>query len=678
MRKYFSFDHIAPWMAIAFGLWIYAFWGFLSSQLVLVEDAISYYDHTKYFIDSLLGGVFPLWDPAWYHGAPNDFFLQRIGAYNPFYLLIVLFRLLGVPHNVAYLSFLAIYYFLGMILFYLLAMRIYKNQFIAFAGFFLLLFSALGTRLFDSYMMLVTVPIIGFFYFLVAFTQTPSRGMFLGMVLSVVILLTTYIPFYFLMFLAVFLVCWVLIFPDQLRWVLAQYGGFWGKNRRLVIACGALVILALLPLAIFYYQSAQGTIALPGRHGNVVDTHVLTVPVETLKWGTLEDILYSSYFSDLYRYKFAILYVPFVAFIVLLLGAWGRINRRFLFIFACALVLLCVIIPKGLPFHDFLYDHLFFMKYFRNLHFFLWFVLIPLFVLLVLEALKAFLDFKPSSPKQRWFLFVYTQVMHLVAFIFVWWRDDAVLSTWVTIALSAVFFGGLVLGKLTHRGALLAGIILVVVIQPLEVYHHLARKGLVYRGGYQYDQVKSDFNFADKSALTSRQDYPKEKAGLYYASKAYNDFHAQADNYDLRMYLRHKLILMDQMPQMEGVNPSVGQGTVLIKGNSPLLKVLSFSANHLMLHTNLPTDKFLVYNDSYDPRWKVFINGREVKLYKVNGAFKGAWIPPGKAVVEFRFGSWWIYALHVGLLLSFCLVLAGCLYDLCLNARKGVKGAVAA
>ncbi len=50
-------------------------------------------------------------------------------------------------------------------------------------GYLILLFSALGTRLFDSYMMLVTVPLIWFFYFLIAFTQTPRKHLFLGMVL---------------------------------------------------------------------------------------------------------------------------------------------------------------------------------------------------------------------------------------------------------------------------------------------------------------------------------------------------------------------------------------------------------------------------------------------------------------------------------------------------------------
>ena len=114
---------------------------------------------------------------------PNDFFLRRIGAFNPFYLFILFLNAMGIPYTLSYLWFLAAYYWSGMVAFYLLAMRIYHDRFIAYAGYLMLLFSALGTRLFDSYMMLVTVPLIWFFYFLVAFTQTPRKHFFLGMAL---------------------------------------------------------------------------------------------------------------------------------------------------------------------------------------------------------------------------------------------------------------------------------------------------------------------------------------------------------------------------------------------------------------------------------------------------------------------------------------------------------------
>src|SRR5258708_29882001 len=155
----------AFWIFLAFVVWIFAFRGYLSSKFELSSDALSYYDHTKFFIENLARGIYPLWDPFWYNGAPNDFFLRRIGALNPFYLTILIFKSIGIPYTLSYLWFLAGYYWSGMLAFYLLAMRIYHDRFIAYAGYLILLFSALGTRLFDSYMLLVTVPLIWFFYF---------------------------------------------------------------------------------------------------------------------------------------------------------------------------------------------------------------------------------------------------------------------------------------------------------------------------------------------------------------------------------------------------------------------------------------------------------------------------------------------------------------------------------
>ena len=152
----------AFWISFAFMIWIFTFRGFLSSKFELTSDALSYYDHTRFFIENLRHGIYPLWDPFWFNGAPNDFFLRRIGAFNPLYLIILLLKSVGIPYTLSYLWFLAAYYWSGMIAFYLLAMRIYQNRFLAYTGYLILLFSALGTRLFDSYMMLVTVPLIWF------------------------------------------------------------------------------------------------------------------------------------------------------------------------------------------------------------------------------------------------------------------------------------------------------------------------------------------------------------------------------------------------------------------------------------------------------------------------------------------------------------------------------------
>src|SRR5262245_44349271 len=87
----------------AFILWALMFGAYLSGKVILDSDAVSYYDHIKFYIDNISKGVFPLWDPLWYCGAPNTFFLQRMGCFNPFLLLVLLFKGMGFSHASAYL-----------------------------------------------------------------------------------------------------------------------------------------------------------------------------------------------------------------------------------------------------------------------------------------------------------------------------------------------------------------------------------------------------------------------------------------------------------------------------------------------------------------------------------------------------------------------------------------------
>ena len=261
-------------MIFAFIVWIYLFRGYLSGRFELISDALSYYDHTKFFIENLARGVYPLWDPYWYNGASNDFFLRRIGAFNPFYLIIILFKSVGIPFTLSYLWFLTSYYFSGMIAFYFLAMRLYQDRLIAYGGFLILLFSAMGTRLFDSYMMLVTVPLIWFFYFLVAMSQTPRRHFFLGMCLSFMILAGTYIPFYFLIILGTFFMTFSVLYLKLIPTITRRYVEFFKQNKVLVIVSVLVILLSFLPIINFFHDSTHGQMVLPQRHGSGEGEHL--------------------------------------------------------------------------------------------------------------------------------------------------------------------------------------------------------------------------------------------------------------------------------------------------------------------------------------------------------------------------------------------------------------------
>ncbi len=690
------------WIFFAFIVWIFSFWGFLSSKLVLTSDALSYYEHTKFFVENLSHGIYPLWDPFWVNGAPNDFFLRRIGALNPFYLIIILFKSVGIPYTLSYLWFLALYYWSGMVAFYLLAMRIYHDRFIAYAGYLILLFSALGTRLFDSYMMLVTVPLIWFFYFLVAFSQTPRKHFFLGLVLFFMILAGTYIPFYFLIILGLFLVLFFLTFPDQIPKLWGRYTDFFRKNKILTVLSLLILSFSFLPLITFFHDSSQGQMILPARHGDAGLGHTLIVPRQTLDWGAVEDLFYSSFFSNLRQYKFAVVYVPFFSFIVLFLGLIGRITRRAVFIFLLGMVLFCSIVPHGLPFYDFFYKHIFILKYFRNLHFFIWFFLIPLFVLLVLEHWKIFTEIKITNSRQQLSLFLYVVGVHLLAFLFVWQRKDAVSSTYVMIALSLVLWSLIVLRRRKANIGRFALLTLLVLVQPLEAYHYLSLNAAPYfSSAYVYNFSFSTLQLKDSNLLTP-ENTSRAKDTLYYASGGYNFIYQNIDNYPLARYLQNKFILVDHLEAVEPnqINTTVleynfltnnnsaivfakaGEGVKLnsndpyppaqampIDENSTFFKLLAFDANHARIAMDIPYQKFLIYNDSYNSNWRVNINHHQATLYETNGAFKGVWIPAGHSIIEFDYGSWWQYLMNILLSILAFIFLAGLIWYACLSVR---------
>ncbi len=101
-------------LVLAFLIWCFAFRKFLSAELWLVSDAIAYYDHFKVYFDHLIQGIYPMWDPTMNCGIPLEYFLRRIGSFNPTYSIIGLLRIVGMEHMYAYLCFLAIYFFIGI------------------------------------------------------------------------------------------------------------------------------------------------------------------------------------------------------------------------------------------------------------------------------------------------------------------------------------------------------------------------------------------------------------------------------------------------------------------------------------------------------------------------------------------------------------------------------------
>jgi len=381
---------------LSFLIWLLCFRQFFTGELAFFSDAKSYYNHIQFFIKNLAHGVFPLWDTTWNCGLPNEFFLRRFGAFNPAFLLILIPYKMGFPFLFSYLFFLAIYYFIGMLGFYGLAQRVLGDQRAAFAAYLLLMFSSLGTRLFDSYILLIIVPLVWFFYCLVAFFQDSSqfcgfperaqtnvllghcarpgnpqnweapffqeesqgrqRHYFLGITFTSMILFSTYIPFYFLMIFFTFLICYAALYFKQLRLIGRNVIQFAKNNKVLVGLCVMAMILSALPGVLFMQESTRGELAVPFRHSASSEGNQIGVGLQTItSWGMLEDIVFSAAFhKDVRLFNFAVLYIPLFAYVVLFFGIFTSMTKKLFFFFMWGIGVFIMFSPYTSVYH-FLY-----------------------------------------------------------------------------------------------------------------------------------------------------------------------------------------------------------------------------------------------------------------------------------------------------------------------------------
>lgn len=63
--------------------------------------------------------------------------------------------------------------------------------------------------------------------------------------------------------------------------------------------------------------------------------------------------------------------------------------------------------------------------------------------------------------------------------------------------------------------------------------------------------------------------------------------------------------------------------------------VKEYNENNFLLETNNNEEGFLVVTDAYYPTWKAQIDGKIVKVYKTNYAFRGIVVPRGKHKIKF-------------------------------------------
>lgn len=693
---------------MAFSLWIFCFRGFLIGKLSLQSDALAYYEHFQFFFKNFARGVYPMWEFSRQDGLPAEFFLRRMGSFNPLYGILVIFHKLGLHPTWNYLWFLAGYYFLGMVGFYLLSVRIFNDRLTSFVAFLLLMFSSLGTRLFDSYILLIIIPMIWFFYFSVSFLQRPRKSFMLGATLCVMILLTTYVPFYFLNIVLMVAAVFVCVYFYKCPFIFSNVTTFIKKFPWFSTLCLVCVLLYLIPGCLFFMDGRKGETILPQRSHSAEDTHMVSVGLETkTKWGFEEDLGYAYGFQDYRKFKFAILYIPIFIFLILLHGLFLSINRKVLFFFLLGCLGL-ILYSHYLPIYNFLHEHIFYFKYFRNLHFFLWMLGIPVIVLFAAEQFSRLSEFFIKKNDRRWWLIAVTSAAHGLLLCLLLQQTDMIISSFITVILSWCLSTGGVFYPAQYRRRscfIYILLLLVCVIQPVEVYHYLQKNAAKAKDLDQYrygnnEDIYWKVDLAKENAIQVLKDKNQKNQisegylqgsfenTMYIGSRWIDGLRRHVHPKITGAYVSLKFVMYDNIRIMEEgkypfrdlslnmidleniafVNP--GENTdflkakndsafderrsqtaeVLLRGDSRII-IEDSDVNYIKLKTSLKNKKFLVYTDSYHPNWKLYVDGKERPVYRAMYAFKGFWVPAGEHTVLLRYGSAWNYILNYGLVI---------------------------
>jgi hypothetical protein len=687
-----------PWVvwALPIILVFLVFREFMSGPLHLQVDSAVCFVSNHYYLKNIARGVLPFWNPfnAW--GRPEDFTWQMNGIFNPFLYLTLLLHGLGLSFILAYKFYLAGYFAFGLWGFYLLARRLFEEWWQAYFALLLLLFSNLWINLFnDALTILIFIPAVWCFYFAVAFFKDFQLRDYLGLVLALMMVLTTYLPFYFVLT-AFFVLAFFLLFYAGSLSRLGRGVKIFVKSHPVWFWLGlGLLGLYTLPGLLWMLNSPDYAVSWRGSpDGDPLKLSLVAIDNNPgVGQNAWEDCFTG---QNICIVNF---YVSIFAFLVAWLAVFVSVGRRTLLFAAVAVCLVLVFLGSATPLYGLLTKMFFFMKYFRNIHFLIWFA-VPFGILAVCDLAGRFVKALPTWP--RLWAVGFLVVWHALAAVFLAVHGDVPLTSWITIVLSLFFC--LVLLWTGYRPMSVffsLALFILVALQPIGVMGMTTKdwgKSNMALDQQHYQKPISPMFSYVRPYRGSEEEKWSEAPGFGemtdtsgYPATDFNGmrwtyfFQDQIAYDDVKDYVRHKFIIYDRataLPDTESSFTPVREairsrgniayvlgtgaglphewdvsrnaGFQMIDKDSPEFKVVSFDLDRLRLKTHFDRSRFLVYNDSYHPGWRASLNGRKVPLYRANIAFKGLYLPAGENDVVLEFPDPWLGWLYPAMIAMAC------------------------
>lgn len=639
-------------VGLPFGIWLFLFKSFFTEKAIISSETLHIYSVVKFYFDNIKLGVLPLWDPFVMWGAPTQIFLNYVGIFNPLWLLINILNICGLSFYLSFVYTIALYFWLGQIGFYLLAKIIFKDSQTAYVAFLLFLFSSLSLSVFAQYHPpLIYIPSMWFFYFLLSFFQKPSRWAWTGLTLTAGIILTTYLPFYFI---TVFVLVGVLATAFYLSTVikaLPAIGQFFHKNSVLVILSFGVLVLAFMPGLRAYQSTVKKEIVAPFRYGEVEKKSGVDFSKyeQVAKNGFATRMDFKDLYEDLDIITYGddcFFYVPIFLYLLLLLGVFVRVSRIMAICVLTALPLFFLILTVGSGFHRFIFEHVFYFKLIRNMHFFLPFFLAAM-VLLATEQFRVIVNNrKILTGKYRTLFLLHIVVIHAGVALFLREQEHIIFSSYLTIVLSSLFWLTLIFQKRSHSYLLPTLLFLCIMVQPVEVIWHHNQRALslttvtnknVIEDCIKTPPVRPVFAYVRPIADSEigNDDTARSRITMTDTSRFYGAGFPIFWSYDLTF--KEPFDEIQQLTKYKFYVYDNKQISTPVLGPSEQFAVTDFDTNSLKIKTNYLSEKFLVYTDSFHEDWKAYINGQITKIHRVNTAFKGISLPAGANEVVLRY-----------------------------------------
>lgn len=701
-------------------IWVWLFRDFFLGRADLFHDAARYAQLTQEYLDHIKRGVYPLWNPFLNWGHSQTIRWRFFGEFNGLWWFIPLWQKLGMNFFQAYMFTVGAYYLGGLAAFYKLAADLLKSRTLAVLGFVLLLYSPLSyTLLNDTAVPLLFVPSAWFAYWMMRFLRNADRLSFWGIVFSQMVILITYLPFYFITIFILALLFGAALFFRAAKPSLRRVWDYLRRHVAESVFAAVLILISAAPGVIWLWQADLNDTYISYRQSGSeegaapAEMHIDRITVGSIahhfRW---DNILF---WEDPEPFSLPVhMMLPVSLVFLLMLVAGTRYARSTVMAVAVFMMLVYIALTDATPILEFLYHHVFYFKMVRNLYY-LYYMAFPFLILAGLEQLRIWLLHGRSGFKGKaaamagafgclllyslapiW-LDVELPIVHIGTIVFgcaaVWWavrlsgfrREQVVVCA---LAVMTMFSGALMVQRTMS-------------VSPLPPM--LERYQRSYRPEFMYlrpakGQVPDGVNMQDTSGLVEQgqkywgnqnshwlhKNIPHDILGPYVRHKfvVYDNVHVWGDEEnraaDLTAVLENNLnvAFVEELPSGYTHKAVAPRHAERVHGPSGSLWVEHFDLNRIRFGTNYPDAKFVVYNDNMYQDWRVFIDGKKGQLIEANGSFKGVMVPPGKHVIEMRYGRTWIHIFYRVLHLVFICVPLWLAY-LYIPRRRGTEEAYA-